>query len=72
LTANVLKIVSSIQMQNEIGADIIMALDDVISSQTTGERVEEVFSTACSPVACSSRNRSRLPVVGNASDAAVD
>jgi hypothetical protein len=33
---------SSIQMQNEIGADVIMALDDVISSQTTGERVEEV------------------------------
>jgi hypothetical protein len=29
-------------MQNEIGADVIMALDDVISSQTTGERVEEV------------------------------
>ena len=33
---------ASIQMQNEIGADVIMALDDVISSQTTGERVEEV------------------------------
>jgi hypothetical protein len=32
----------SIEMQNEIGADVIMALDDVISSQTTGERVEEV------------------------------
>ncbi len=34
----------SIQMQNEIGADVIMALDDVISSQTTGERVEEVMA----------------------------
>lgn len=33
----------SIQMQNEIGADVIMALDDVISSQTTGERVEEAM-----------------------------
>jgi queuine/archaeosine tRNA-ribosyltransferase len=36
--------IRSIQMQNEIGADVIMALDDVISSQTTGERVEEVCS----------------------------
>jgi tRNA-guanine family transglycosylase len=26
----------SIQLQNEIGADIIMALDDVVSSTTTG------------------------------------
>lgn len=31
----------SIEIQNDIGADIIMALDDVISSQTTGERVKE-------------------------------
>jgi queuine tRNA-ribosyltransferase len=31
----------SIQIQNKIGADIIMALDDVVSSTTTGYRVEE-------------------------------
>ncbi len=33
----------SIQLQNEIGADIIMALDDVVSSTTTGPRVEEAM-----------------------------
>jgi len=33
----------SIEMQNNIGADIIMALDDVISSTTTGPRVEEAM-----------------------------
>lgn len=31
----------SIAIQNKIGADIIMALDDVVSSTTTGPRVEE-------------------------------
>lgn len=31
----------SIAIQNDIGADIIMALDDVVSSTTTGPRVEE-------------------------------
>jgi len=31
----------SIQLQNQIGADIIMALDDVVSSTTTGPRVKE-------------------------------
>lgn len=31
----------SIGIQNAIGADIIMALDDVVSSTTTGPRVEE-------------------------------
>eukprot|EP00002_Diphylleia_rotans_P035850 TRINITY_DN7860_c0_g1_i1.p1 TRINITY_DN7860_c0_g1~~TRINITY_DN7860_c0_g1_i1.p1 ORF type:complete len:323 (-),score=50.56 TRINITY_DN7860_c0_g1_i1:480-1448(-) len=31
----------SIELQNSIGADIIMALDDVVSSTTTGPRVEE-------------------------------
>lgn len=31
----------SIQIQNDIGADVIMALDDVVSSTTTGKRVEE-------------------------------
>lgn len=31
----------SIQLQNQIGSDIMMALDDVIASTTTGERVEE-------------------------------
>lgn len=31
----------SISIQNEIGADIIMALDDVISSKISGPRVEE-------------------------------
>ena len=35
----------SIQLQNEIGADIMMALDDVVSSTTPSrERVEEVMS----------------------------
>ena len=32
----------SMELQNSIGADIIMQLDDVVSSLTTGERVEEV------------------------------
>lgn len=31
----------SISIQNDIGADIIMALDDVVPSTTTGPRVEE-------------------------------
>lgn len=31
----------SISIQNDIGADIIMALDDVVSSTTVGPRVEE-------------------------------
>jgi len=33
----------SIEMQNKIGADIIMALDDVVSTTTTGPRVEEAM-----------------------------
>jgi queuine tRNA-ribosyltransferase len=33
----------SIQLQNSIGADIIMQLDDVVSSLTTGPRVEEAM-----------------------------
>lgn len=33
----------SIQIQNEIGADIIMALDDVVPSTTVGPRVEEAM-----------------------------
>mmetsp|Transcript_69 Transcript_69/g.190 ORF Transcript_69/g.190 Transcript_69/m.190 type:complete len:400 (-) Transcript_69:71-1270(-) len=33
----------SIELQNQIGADIIMALDDVVSSTTTGPRVEEAM-----------------------------
>ena len=32
----------SISLQNSIGADIMMQLDDVVSSLTTGPRVEEV------------------------------
>lgn len=35
----------SISLQNSIGADIIMQLDDVVSSLTTGPRVEEVCNT---------------------------
>jgi queuine tRNA-ribosyltransferase catalytic subunit len=31
----------SIKLQNQLGADIIMQLDDVVSSTTTGPRVEE-------------------------------
>lgn len=31
----------SVQIQNDIGADIIMALDDVVPSTTTGPRVED-------------------------------
>ena len=33
----------SIAIQNVIGADIIMQLDDVVHSLTTGERVEEAM-----------------------------
>ena len=33
----------SISLQNSIGADIMMQLDDVVSSLTTGPRVEEVY-----------------------------
>jgi tRNA-guanine family transglycosylase len=36
----------SISLQNSIGADIIMQLDDVVSSLTTGPRVEEVLCPA--------------------------
>lgn len=34
----------SIHIQNAIGADIIMALDDVVHSSTTGPRVEEAMN----------------------------
>ena len=33
----------SISLQNSIGADIIMQLDDVVSSLTVGPRVEEAM-----------------------------
>lgn len=33
----------SIHLQNQIGADIIMQLDDVVSSTVTGPRVEEAM-----------------------------
>ena len=33
----------SIEIQNAIGADIIMQLDDVVSTLTTGPRVEEAM-----------------------------
>ncbi|VDI02118.1 queuine tRNA-ribosyltransferase [Mytilus galloprovincialis] len=33
----------SIEIQNSIGADIIMQLDDVVHSSTTGERLEEAM-----------------------------
>lgn len=33
----------SIQIQNAIGADIIMQLDDVVKSTLTGPRVEEAM-----------------------------
>ena len=33
----------STEIQNSIGADIIMQLDDVVSSTTTGPRVEEAM-----------------------------
>ena len=33
----------SIHIQNTIGADIMMQLDDVVSSTTTGPRVEEAM-----------------------------
>jgi len=33
----------SIEIQNALGADIIMQLDDVVSSSTTGPRVEEAM-----------------------------
>jgi queuine tRNA-ribosyltransferase len=31
----------SIRLQNQIGADIIMQLDDVVATTTSGPRVEE-------------------------------
>ena len=34
----------SIEIQNAIGADIIMQLDDVVSTITTGPRVEEAMN----------------------------
>lgn len=34
----------SIQIQNSIGADIIMQLDDVVSSLVSGPRVEEAMN----------------------------
>jgi queuine tRNA-ribosyltransferase catalytic subunit len=33
----------SMYIQNNIGADIMMALDDVIATTTTGKRVEEAM-----------------------------
>src|ERR1700733_5697170 len=33
----------SIELQNAIGADIIMQLDDVVHTLTTGDRVEEAL-----------------------------
>jgi len=43
----------SIQLQNEIGADIMMALDDVVSSTTPSrERVEEVMSISMLHCVC--------------------
>jgi len=33
----------SIHLQNQLGSDIMMALDDVVSSQTVGPRVEEAM-----------------------------
>jgi len=33
----------SMEIQNSIGADIMMQLDDVVSSTTTGPRVEEAM-----------------------------
>lgn len=33
----------SIQIQNQLGADIIMQLDDVVHSLTQGPRVEEAM-----------------------------
>ena len=33
----------SMSLQNSIGADIMMQLDDVVSSLTTGPRVEEAM-----------------------------
>ena len=33
----------SVEIQNTIGADIIMQLDDVVHSTTTGPRVEEAM-----------------------------
>lgn len=33
----------SIRIQNALGADIIMQLDDVVHSSTTGHRVEEAM-----------------------------
>ncbi len=35
----------SMKIQNQIGADIMMALDDVVATTITGPRVEEVRCT---------------------------
>ena len=37
----------SMAIQNSIGADIMMQLDDVVSSTTTGPRVEEAMHRYC-------------------------
>ena len=42
-TATLLTPERSIELQNAIGADIMMQLDDVVSSLTTGPRVEEAM-----------------------------
>lgn len=34
----------SIEIQNDIGADIIMQLDDVVKTTTVGPRVEEAMN----------------------------
>lgn len=42
----------SIQIQNIIGADIIMQLDDVVKSTLTGPRVEEAMHRYLYYVSC--------------------
>ncbi len=59
----------SIQLQNIIGADIIMQLDDVVSSKLTGGSVggwgdSTSFSTSYSPQARESRRPCTAPFAG--------
>ena len=42
----------SIEIQNSIGADIIMQLDDVVKTTTVGPRVEEAMNRLVNKIVC--------------------
>lgn len=65
----------SIRLQNGIGADIIMQLDDVVSSLTTGPRVTEAMHRTirwfarCSAAHARPREQNLFPIVQGGLDA---